>query len=63
MSRSAWQSSLIMSGPDDRTSMKAAVNGKAVVRRGGRASVGVARGGAENAGQERTDEAVLPPTA
>lgn len=52
-----------MSGPDDRTSMKAAVNGKYVVWWEGRTSVGVPRGGAENMGQERTDETVHPPPA
>lgn len=63
MSHSVWQSSLIISGPDDRTSMKAAVNGKYVVWWEGRTSVGVPRGGAENMGQERTDETVHPPPA
>lgn len=56
MSHSAWQSSLIMSGPDDGTSMKAEVNGKD----------GVASGSAENVKKEKKkqlDEPVLPPTA
>lgn len=52
MSCSIWQSSLIMSGPHDRMSMKSAANGKYVVRWGGWASAGLACGCVEIIRQE-----------
>lgn len=50
LSHSVWPPSLIMSGPDDRTSMKEAVNGKYVIWWDGWTSVGVALGSAEIVG-------------
>ncbi len=47
MSHSVWQSSLIMSSPDDRVSVKAADNGKYVSWWEGGTSVWVAHGSAE----------------
>ena len=53
MSHSPWQSSLIVSGLDDRMSLKAAVNGKCAVWWGGSTSVGVAGGSTGNLGWEK----------
>lgn len=64
MSHSVWQSSLIMSGPDDRTSMKAAVNGKMLFGKKVAYQLGslwLCR--KRGTGGKKTDETVLPPTA